>query len=203
MWRTHGRPVSSDKAKTKHRAHPEDKQEQEWTTGRHSIRDLWWWQKPPKQASLVTEMTTSMKSWVPAILDFDSHSDRSLQVRPRAAVTDWVCVTELSTNKEFMYISESKYALLWWRFEATASKQNRLSSNWETPCMQNPSGYVKVPEEELLLLGLVHHKSSPGMGSQEDVRMQDGGSEAVALRGRCVTPAHIVHQLWCGSSQDP
>lgn len=50
---------------------------------------------------MVTGKTTSVKSLVPAVFGFASDSDKTHQIRPLAAVTDWVWAAELSTNEGF------------------------------------------------------------------------------------------------------
>ena len=50
---------------------------------------------------MVTGKTTSVKSLVPAIFGFDSDSDKTHQISPLVAETDWVWAARLSTNERF------------------------------------------------------------------------------------------------------
>lgn len=51
---------------------------------------------------MVTETVTPL---VPAIFGFDSDSDKTHQIRPLAAGTDWVWAVKLSTNKGLILLT--------------------------------------------------------------------------------------------------
>lgn len=88
--------VSSDKAKgAGYRAYPDNKQEQKITQGLLFHQGALIVTETPKEELLWSQE----RLLVPTTFGFDSDIDKTCQIRPLAAVTDWVWAAKPCTNE--------------------------------------------------------------------------------------------------------